>query len=80
MIAVAVLCALLVTWAAAGGRVLAVFKAEPPAAGERLLVSMAIGMVLCGLVGEGLAAVGALRAWPLALAGAVSLGIGFGPL
>ena len=80
MTAVAVLACVVACWAAAGLRLLRALAAEPQPAGERLHAGTAVGMVLCGGVGAGLAALGALRPIPLGLAGGAALALGAGPL
>jgi hypothetical protein len=72
-----VLLALVLAAATSGGlAALRALGALPEATGERLLPGLAVGLGLTGLVGVGLAALGALRPLPIAAAGAVALAVG----
>lgn len=80
MIAWVLLPIILLCWAAIGLRLLRLLGAEPSEAGDALHAGLSVGMVVCGLVAELLAVIGMLRPGPLALAGGVSLLLGWSPL
>src|SRR5262249_45005129 len=80
VIDVAVLAAILAACTAAGVLALRVPGALPRAPEEHALVGLAVGLGLASMLGLGLAATGALRVWPLAIAGAIALVAGWAEL
>ncbi len=76
MIDLLLLAAILAASAAAGLLVLRLLGALPRAPHEHLLAGLATGLGIASMLGLGLAAAGALRPWPIALAGAGALAAG----